>query len=152
MGRRKTTEEQKESKRKEWRLKRRGHLKEYDRNKNQSVDGKKYGRIQNWKRYGIKITHEEYMKKFDNQNGSCAICKIKQEDLKMALAVDHNHETGQIRGLLCSSCNLAIGNLKDSHENAFSAFKYLINNETQELTERIATLVSREENEDDKNS
>lgn len=54
--------------------------------------------------YGITI--EEYEQLFIEQNGLCAICKT--EPLKYKLAVDHDHDTGAVRGLLCSRCNRAI--------------------------------------------
>ena len=69
-------------------------------------------RKQNYKsRY--KITVEEYEAIFAKQNGVCAICE-KPENLTKdgklhALAVDHNHETMQVRGLLCMNCNTRLG-------------------------------------------
>ncbi|HEY0073817.1 MAG TPA: endonuclease VII domain-containing protein, partial [Abditibacteriaceae bacterium] len=71
-------------------------------------------------RYGI--SRDEYDQKFELQQGKCAICgkgeKSKyqrgttEEKLK-ALAVDHCHATGKVRGLLCSKCNRAIGLFDD---------------------------------------
>ena len=60
-----------------------------------------------------KITVEEYDALFAKQNGVCAICE-KPENLTKdgklhALAVDHNHETMQVRGLLCMNCNTRLG-------------------------------------------
>ena len=62
-------------------------------------------------RYGISV--EEYETIFAKQNGVCAICE-KPENLTKdgklhALAVDHNHETLQVRGLLCMNCNTRLG-------------------------------------------
>jgi len=62
-------------------------------------------------RYGISV--EEYEEIFAKQNGVCAICE-KPENLTKdgklhALAVDHNHETLQVRGLLCMNCNTRLG-------------------------------------------
>ena len=62
-------------------------------------------------RYGISV--EEYDVLFAKQNGVCAICE-KPENLTKdgklhALAVDHNHETMQVRGLLCMNCNTRLG-------------------------------------------
>src|SRR6476469_6189244 len=59
--------------------------------------------------YGI--TFEEYDFMLDRQNGVCAICKGVHG---RRLAVDHNHETGKVRGLLCGSCNAALFLLEDS--------------------------------------
>ena len=71
------------------------------------------------------ITLEQYMDIFNKQNGCCAICNIPQLKLKVSLVVDHNHEDNIIRGLLCHSCNLALGLLRDSKEILNSAIKYL---------------------------
>lgn len=55
------------------------------------------------KNYGI--TPEQWDEMFENQKGCCAICDRHQDMFKKRLAVDHNHETGEIRGLLCAYCN-----------------------------------------------
>ena len=57
------------------------------------------------------LTLADYNKMFIKQQGCCAICGKHQSELTRALAVDHNHLSGKIRGLLCSSCNAAIGSL-----------------------------------------
>lgn len=54
--------------------------------------------------YGI--TLDEYERLFIEQNGLCAICKA--EPIKYKLAVDHDHDTGAVRGLLCPPCNRAL--------------------------------------------
>lgn len=51
------------------------------------------------------ITPEQYNKMFSEQNGCCAICDRHQDLFNKRLAVDHNHHTGEIRGLLCNYCN-----------------------------------------------
>jgi hypothetical protein len=58
------------------------------------------------KLYGITI--EQYDQLLSNQNGCCAICKKSQTQFKRKLHVDHNHITGQVRGLVCVSCNSGI--------------------------------------------
>lgn len=74
--------------------------------------------------YDLKIKYnislEGYNKLFQEQEGKCAIC---QEVGK--LVVDHDHDTGQTRGLLCNNCNTAIGLLKDKEVNLYGAIKYL---------------------------
>jgi hypothetical protein len=62
--------------------------------------------------YGISIEDVEHMKV--QQNYSCKICKTHESNLKRKLFVDHCHETGKVRGLLCQSCNTMIGNAKDN--------------------------------------
>ena len=59
--------------------------------------------------FGLSL--EDYSRVFTSQGGVCAICGSSPNG--MALAVDHNHETGEVRGLLCSNCNVAIGLMKD---------------------------------------
>jgi Autographiviridae endonuclease VII len=54
-----------------------------------------------WRQRGIEITVNEYNRLFSNQHGSCAICGRTDRKLR----VDHCHETGKIRGLLCAGCN-----------------------------------------------
>lgn len=63
------------------------------------------------KRYGI--TLNEYESILVEQNHQCAVCGAAQADLKRALAVDHCHSTGVVRGLLCHQCNVALGFLKE---------------------------------------
>lgn len=60
------------------------------------------------------------------QGGRCAICKTKEPDSKLAQwHVDHDHDTGVLRGVLCSSCNLGLGRFKDSIPNLARAIDYL---------------------------
>lgn len=69
-----------------------------------------------------KITLAEYEKLLEKQNGVCALCGNLENAVEKyykgikRLAVDHCHETNKIRGLLCSSCNIGIGNLKHNPE------------------------------------
>lgn len=61
-----------------------------------------------------KVTVEQYSTLFEKQKGCCAICEAHQSKFKKALHVDHCHESGRIRGLLCVNCNTALGHLKES--------------------------------------
>ena len=78
-------------------------------------------------RFGISLA--EYTELCIEQNGQCAICQQPETEMRngriKALAVDHDHISGKIRGLLCSSCNTGIGKLKDSVELLQSAIRYL---------------------------
>ena len=60
-------------------------------------------------RYGI--THEDYLAMLERQNGKCAICGATETTCSRSryFDVDHNHQTGQVRGLLCRDCNLTVG-------------------------------------------
>lgn len=77
------------------------------------------------KKYGI--TTEMYNQLLNEHNYCCAICRIPEKDLKKKLAVDHNHETGEVRGLLCDKCNRGIGMLGDSERICNKAAGYLSN-------------------------
>lgn len=64
------------------------------------------------------LTQSEYDLILENQNGVCAICKEEEKVIDgqskklKPLSVDHCHNTGKIRGLLCTACNTGIGLLK----------------------------------------
>ena len=57
------------------------------------------------------MTVEDYDRMLVKQRGCCKICGRMPK--KARLAVDHDHESGKVRGLLCSNCNLILGNAKD---------------------------------------
>jgi Recombination endonuclease VII len=71
--------------------------------------------------FGISL--EEFNQKLDSQGGVCAICGGINSD--RSLAVDHNHTTGQVRGLLCTLCNTAIGHLREDVTIAYRLIEYL---------------------------
>lgn len=74
--------------------------------------------------YGI--TLKEYDEMFDKQNGVCGICKRPERTEKNKnLCVDHCHETGKIRELLCSHCNRALGLLNENKDFFLNAVAYL---------------------------
>ena len=75
------------------------------------------------KRHGI--TLEDYQKMHKDQNGVCAICGQKEPYNGYSLAVDHDHNTNKIRGLLCSNCNRGLGLFRDSTEILEKAIDYL---------------------------
>jgi hypothetical protein len=75
------------------------------------------------KKYGITIERRDEM--FQQQNGRCAICDIHEKDLKIMLSIDHSHESGKVRGLLCGNCNRGLGYLKDSPIRLAKAIQYL---------------------------
>ena len=83
--------------------------------------GQKRMRIGRWKQQGIDITHDEYVDKYNRLQGKCQICSKQFE----TLCVDHNHETGKVRGLLCRPCNIAISALGEDEQTMLNAIKYL---------------------------
>lgn len=74
----------------------------------------------------------EYEEILAAQGGVCAICK-NYCATGNSLAVDHDHQTGQIRGLLCKNCNTGLGLFKDDKDLLDSAKLYLINNSYKEV-------------------
>jgi hypothetical protein len=70
------------------------------------------------------ITVDDYEVLFKKQNGRCAICRGKPLKNKN-LCIDHCHETGAIRGLLCFNCNTGLGHFRDNMNLLNSAQKYL---------------------------
>lgn len=75
------------------------------------------------------ISHDEYMKLHDSQNGLCAICNKPEtafmKTKTMFLAVDHDHATGEVRGLLCTNCNNGLGRFNDNIELLQKAIQYI---------------------------
>lgn len=106
----------------EWSAKNREHLNKRQREWHRKNPGKgsDYELKQN---YGLPVG--SYDKMLAAQNGRCAICKTDKPNGKGRFHLDHCHDTGTIRGLLCSSCNLAIGHLKHSEEILQAAINYL---------------------------
>lgn len=77
-----------------------------------------------WQLYGITI--EQYDQLRIDQNYCCAICNIHESKAtRQKLYVDHSHITGENRGLLCATCNSAIGLLKENVETIKNAISYL---------------------------
>lgn len=71
-----------------------------------------------------KITKKQHNYILKKQKNRCKICGKKLENPY----IDHNHKTGEIRGLLCQNCNSGIGHLKDNPFILFNAIKYLEEN------------------------
>lgn len=84
--------------------------------------------------YGISM--KDYQHLLELQNGVCAICKttetIGRGGQQTRLVVDHNHQTGQLRGLLCHKCNKALGQLNDNADLFDAAANYLRHHEIKE--------------------
>ena len=104
-------------------------LKEKQR-KNRLNNPEKYKKIlrrHRLKKYGLSI--EAFEELFKSQKGKCAICGVSEvtisESIYEKLNVDHDHNTGRVRGLLCPNCNLGIGNLKHNINILNNAIEYL---------------------------
>jgi len=79
------------------------------------------------KTYGM--TKQEYDEMLEVQEGSCLLCNKKSYKTSSgkvrSLSVDHCHETGKVRGLLCQNCNVGLGNFKDDITLLGRAIDYL---------------------------
>ena len=79
--------------------------------------------------YGI--TYNDYIQLYNEQNSKCAICgqdgklRASAQQSNVNLCVDHDHTTGKVRGLLCNTCNSALGQFKDSETILLTAINYL---------------------------
>jgi hypothetical protein len=117
----------------QWRLRNPGRREKY-----KPEDGKRYLRwvANNKNRHGViqknsrlkkqfGISLEDYERMAKEQEGLCAICGKKQQEGIRRLAVDHNHKTKKVRGLLCWGCNGALGKFGDSIEMLKKAIEYL---------------------------
>jgi len=102
-----------------------------DRKKHYTENRDKILAHKRFSNYGI--SKDEYFQMLDNQEGVCAICKGEERtrdtstNKVRALAVDHCHDTGNVRGLLCRACNLALGFFKDNPDLLNRAIQYLEN-------------------------
>lgn len=102
-------------------------LANYHKNPIQSMV-KSLGRQRKY-RYGV--TPDDYEAMSRAQNGVCAICKktenryTEKHNRLRGLSVDHNHQTGEIRGLLCNKCNKGLGDFCDDLRLLRAAIKYL---------------------------
>jgi hypothetical protein len=78
--------------------------------------------------YGLTI--DDYESLLKKQNYKCAICGSDNTKSKISnrFYVDHDHETGKIRGLLCSNCNFALGHFNDNIDILLKAISYLEEN------------------------
>ncbi len=74
------------------------------------------------RRFGISVA--EFDKLTALSDGKCEICR-RPESRARRLSLDHDHLTGELRGFLCSGCNLIIGRAKDNPQLLESAARYL---------------------------
>jgi hypothetical protein len=72
------------------------------------------------------MTIADYDRMYADQNGLCCICGRPETSLAhQYMCIDHDHDTGQVRGLLCQTCNRGIGFLGDDIATLESAVAYL---------------------------
>jgi len=83
----------------------------------------------NWKaqlKFRYNITLEDYDILLKSQNNKCAICESDSPGAKKnRFSIDHDHESGKIRGLLCDNCNVGLGRFNDNINNLIKSIEYL---------------------------
>ena len=106
---------------KKWRIRNRDKMLEYRRRsyKKNNEERRAYQREYELRKYGI--SGEIYSKMVEAQESKCAIC----HKFCPKLFVDHNHTTGEVRKLLCSNCNTAIGLAYEDHTILENMIAYL---------------------------
>lgn len=95
------------------------------------------------KQYGM--TQQDVIDMFMDQGGVCKICGVSPhlDNEKYKLHIDHCHETGNVRALLCSACNKALGFINDREDLALSMYNYLLTNKHGE--QNMARLTRKQE-------
>lgn len=83
---------------------------------------KAYDKSRKYRQHGLTETEWEAM--YEEQDGRCAICKdaLDIDELK----IDHCHDSGIVRGLLCNKCNVALGMLEDDVDRLQTAIAYIL--------------------------
>ncbi len=84
-----------------------------------------------WIKWRYGITQSDYDRILAEQGGVCAICACATSNCSQAgklkhMFIDHDHATLQVRGLLCSQCNMAVGVVQDDIKRARALLEYLI--------------------------
>jgi len=119
---------------KKWKAENAGHNSEYQKAYQAEYNLRNEVQFKNWVRNlkrNYQLTPDQFNEIWANQDGKCAICDVQLKPRGRshdAAVVDHNHATGEVRGILCRACNHGIGNLKDDPKVLKAAAEYLIRN------------------------
>lgn len=91
------------------------------------------------KRYGI--THQDYLIMLAHQGFACAICHRTNPGTSKSeyFDVDHNHETGQVRALLCRDCNVTAGVVENKWEKILAIREYLAHHVEYDTRSKVST-------------
>lgn len=92
----------------------------YDANRESYAVSRKRSALK--RKYGLTLATFQAL--LVSQGNRCAICKIA-EPTKMGWHVDHDHETNEVRGILCAHCNRLLGHARDNPETLRAAIEYL---------------------------
>lgn len=104
--------------RKKYKLEHREQIREYSREYDRKTPYDRY------KKYGL--SSEDAQKLLEQQGGKCAICGTEEwGGWHHTYCVDHDHDTGQVRGLLCTRCNAGLGHFQDDPDLLLRAAQYL---------------------------
>jgi len=112
---------------------RREHARDYRKENPGSDKRTASDRTHEWRKQSLKaygMTVAEYDEMLVKQGGKCAVCvrpeRKQRGDQILRLSVDHDHDTGEVRGLLCSTCNTGLGQFRDDPDLLISAAAYIM--------------------------
>jgi hypothetical protein len=92
-------------------------------------------------KYNYGVSTDEFVTFLEDQDGLCAICRGKIPTAR-PLGLDHDHKTGEPRGLLCAPCNKTLGLFQDDPELFIAAAKYLLERQGIARTLRIGARIA----------
>lgn len=97
--------------------------KKYSQSEKGKTKNRRFAKKKRLLSYGITEEILENIKR--KQNGRCAICGKIINEFTKDFAIDHNHKTGEVRGLLCMNCNIGLGAFRDNKTIMRKAIDYL---------------------------
>ncbi|MEY2569279.1 MAG: hypothetical protein QOE35_3808 [Actinomycetota bacterium] len=131
---------------KAWQQENSDRVNAYQRARRQEPEVKRRARAGHLERkYGM--TLDDYDRLLEQQGGGCAICGRPPRD-DISLHVDHDHDTGRVRGLLCFPCNNTLGDFDDDPARLYAAADYLARDPELDdlIRRRVADLVGSRAN------
>ena len=115
----------------DWHVENREKLKQQKRDwYHQNKERAREQQLKSYRQRTYGVSHDEYMEMLEEQDYVCAICNKPEELLNPSgetrpLCIDHCHDTGKVRGLLCNRCNILLSRAQDSVEILANAINYL---------------------------